>query len=91
MSIELTAEELKELEAFTELLYTDEELAAILEVPVARLKAEFKKEHSQVARTITAARFRVESSLRKANIQMALRGSTPAMAQANELLKRLKG
>ena len=88
--MKLTEEELKELNEFAELLYTDEELAQIFEVRPVELKAEMMKEDSIIARTIHAARFRKKSQLRKANIQMAINGSTPAMNQVNDLLKKLE-
>lgn len=88
--MKLNEEELKELNEFAELLYTDEELAQILEVRPTQLKAEMMTPESEVARTIHAARFRKKSQLRKANIQMAINGSTPAMTQVNELLKKLE-
>jgi hypothetical protein len=90
MSMKLTKNELKELNEFAELLYTDSELAEILEVKPVELKAELMREGSDIARVITAARYRKRSQLRKAIIKMAINGSTPAMNQVNELLKKLE-
>lgn len=86
----LSEEELKELAAFAELMFSDYQLAEIFEVPAARFKAEMMMESSAVRRTVNAARYKVEASLRKAQIEMALRGSTPAGTACNELLTKMR-
>lgn len=88
--IRLSEEELKELDVFAALMFSDNQLAEILEVSSAALKAEMMIEDSPVRRVISTARYRVEASLRKAQIEMALRGSTPAGAACNELLMKMR-
>lgn len=88
--LNLSEDELKELRTFAELLYTDKDLAEILEVREAQLQAEMMHMDGEVSRVIRSARYLQESKLRKANIQMALNGSTPAMTQALELLIKIK-
>lgn len=88
--IELSEEELKELGLFAELLFSDKELAEIMQVPPAKLKAEMMIENSVVKRTILASRYKVEASLRKALIEMAQRGSSPAATACSELLMKMR-
>lgn len=90
MRVELTDEELQELGTFAGLMFSDKELAEIMEIPAARLKAELMVDDSPVRKTITAARYRVEASLRKAQIEMALRGSQPAANTCNDLLTKMR-
>lgn len=88
--IKLDENQLAELSEFATLMFSDAELAEILEVTTAELKAEMKITESPVRRTILAARYKVEASIRKAQIDMALRGSTPALAACLDLIKKMK-
>jgi hypothetical protein len=88
--MKLSEEELKDLEAFAGFIFSDKELAEILDVSETQLAAEMKKPDSKIRKTIVASRYKVEASLRKVQIDLALRGSTPAMAICNDYLKKIK-
>ena len=88
---QFTEEEYNEIEHFASLLYSDEELSRILEVPAEDLRLEMMLRKGELYRRITRGRFITESAHREAAIKMSQRGSTPAHTQVEELIRKMKG
>ena len=88
---EFTDEEYVEIEYFASLLYTDEQLSRILEIPHDELRMEMMLHKGKLYRSITRGRFKTESAHREAAIKMSQRASTPAHNQVEELLRKMRG
>lgn len=80
----------KEVEYFAGLLYTDEHLALILEMEVRELKVQLREGRTQVAKAVLRGRPLRECRVRAAELDMAENGSSPALAAARDMLKRMR-
>lgn len=86
----LTDEEKESLEYFAGLLYSDSDLAKILQMDAEDLRLQMKMQRGEAYDIITRARLIAESQIRKGIIDMAARGSTPAQTMAMELMQRMR-
>ena len=87
---EMTDQEVESVKYFAGLLYTDAELADILEVEPAEVKALMRDVGNPLRRVIITERYKVESAIRESQINMAKHGSTPAMDACNQLIRKIK-
>lgn len=88
--ITLTDEQRETLAHFASLLFTDDELAEIMEIDPAVVRTSMKMKKGEIYREITTARYQSEAIVRDGILKMAARGSTPAQNQAVDMLKRMK-
>ena len=82
--------DLVQAEYFAGLLYTDEELARILELDKDELRFELAAGTTPLARAIARGRFLRQSRLRQAELTMAEAGSSPALASARAMADRMR-
>lgn len=87
---DLSEEEIQNLEHFASQLFSDDQLAILLEIPEDEFRLAMKTKQKPVFNTVAAARLKTESSIRESIIEMAKRGSTPAQNMAEEMLKQLR-
>lgn len=89
MGMQLSDEQLKELEEFAGLLMSPEEIAIILEIEPAHLKKEIKSASGPVYTAFIRGKLKTEALLRKTTIQFAKQGSTPALTASLKLRDEL--
>lgn len=85
----MTDELLKDAQEWAELFFTNEELAVMLDIPVADLRVALEDINSPLGQAITRGRLLSEAELRRAIISLAKRGSSPAQAVALDLVRRM--
>lgn len=88
--ITLTDEQRDNLAHFASLLFNDEKLAIIMDMPADEIRLAMKMKQGEIYRIVAAARLQSEAVIRDGIIKMAARGSTPAQHQALELLRSMK-
>jgi len=86
----LTEDEQTNLSHFAELLFSDEQLAALLEMHPKEFRIEMMKKGSAIYKTVTASRIKSEASVREGVLAMAQRGSTPAQTIALKYVEQMK-
>ncbi len=86
----MTDQEREDLEYFASLLFSDGELAKIMEMDPDEFRLIMKMESGEIYKTVTKARFQSECRIRQGIINMAERNSTPAQTMAIELMKRMR-
>jgi hypothetical protein len=86
----LTDEQAAEIAEFAELLFNDDDLAAILQVDPQTFRIEMMKKHSQLYGIVKTSRLKKEAEIRKSIMDMAVRSSTPAQTLAMKYLMKLR-
>ena len=86
----LTNEQLDQLENLAKLFYTVSECAVILEVDKKNLGILIQDDDTKESKRYHKGLLESEKEVREKVIEMALRGSTKAQAQAIEFIKQAK-
>jgi hypothetical protein len=89
-SIELSQDQLKEVENFAYSQMTLHDIAMILQVDLSQFAAAFYQEGSSVNQAIRRGQLRAKADVRRAVITAAASGSTPAIKEALELIKQFQ-
>lgn len=88
--MEMTDEQLEELESMGELLVTPEDAAVTMGLDCDLLVLELKKPESPLYTAYHSGRIKTELELRKSIIDLAKAGSSPAQTMAVGFLNSLK-
>lgn len=86
----MTEEEAENLSEFAKLLFSDEQLATLIQMDQSKFKLQMRIPDSEIYKIVTVARLETEALIRKGIIEMAARCSTPAQAMATDLVAQMK-
>jgi hypothetical protein len=81
---------INELETYSSLMFTREEIAVILEVDPADLKSMLQDRESPVFKAFQRGRLKREAEVRKGIFDLAQNGSSPAQAFAMKIIENAK-
>ncbi len=88
--MEITETFIAELENYSSLMFTREEIAIILEVDPVELKAVLKDAGNTASRAFQRGRLKREAEVRKGIFDLAQNGSSPAQAFAMKIIENAK-
>jgi hypothetical protein len=86
----MNAQLLIDAEKFAKLLFPDEQLATLLEMPAQAFRVHMSDMESPLRLAVLRGRLTTEAELRTAIITAAKRGSSPAQAMAVQYLNRVQ-
>ena len=81
---------ISDIETYASLMFTKEEIAVILEVDPAELKALLQEGESPSFRAFQRGRLKREAEVRKGIFDLAQNGSSPAQAFAMKIIENAK-
>ena len=81
---------ISDIETYASLMFTKEEIAVILEVDPAELKALLQERESLVFKAFQRGRLKREAEVRKGIFDLAQNGSSPAQAFAMKIIENAK-
>lgn len=81
---------ISDIETYASLMFTKEEIAVILEVDPAELKALLQERESPAFKAFQLGRLKREAELRKGIFDLAQNGSSPAQAFAMKIIENAK-
>ena len=81
---------ISDIETYASLMFTKEEIAVILEVDPAELKALLKERESLAFKAFQRGRLKREAEVRKGIFDLAQNGSSPAQAFAMKIIENAK-
>lgn len=87
---ELTPEQLQQVEDFASLFYSLRDIAIILEVDEAELKLQYQDKTSQVYKRYHKGFLISDCEIRKSEISLAKRGSTPAQESVKKYVNEAR-
>lgn len=85
----MTDQTLADAEKFAKLLFTDDQLAVLLQMPVQEFRVHMADRSGPLHEAVMRGRLITESEVRAAVINAAKRGSSPAQAMALQYLNRV--
>ena len=88
--MEMTETFISDLENYSSLMFSREEIAIILEVDPLELKTVLKDSESAASRAFQRGRLKREAEVRKGIFDLALNGSSPAQAFAMKIIENAK-
>lgn len=77
-------------EKFAKLLFTDDQLATLLEMPTQEFRVHMSQPHHPLRLAVLRGRLTTEAEVRTAIITAAKRGSSPAQAMAVQYINRVQ-
>ena len=87
---DITAEELAEVESLAGLFFSPREISVMLELPLPEILEQIDINAGNFYRAFQKGRLQNEVDLRKAIMQLARAGSSPAQTMAMDLLNKSK-
>ncbi len=81
---------ISEIETYSSLMFTKEEIAVILEVDPAELKTLLQERESPAFKAFQRGRLKREAEVRKGIFDLAQNGSSPAQAFAMKIIENAK-
>lgn len=81
---------ISDIETYASMMFTKEEIAVILEVDPAELKAMLKERESLAFKAFQRGRLKREAEVRKGIFDLAQNGSSPAQAFAMKIIENAK-
>lgn len=87
---DITAEELAEVESLAGLFFSPREISLMLELPLPEILEQLDINDGNFYRAFQKGRLQNEVDLRKAIMQLARAGSSPAQTMAMDLLNKSK-
>ena len=81
---------ISDIETYASLMFTKEEIAVILEVDPAELKALLQERESPAFKAFQRGRLKREAEVRKGIFDLAQNGSSPAQAFAMKIIENAK-
>lgn len=88
--MELTEEQLKEIQSFAEAFMDPDTIAMILQIDREEFRKEIRTENSPAYIAFMTGMLKTEAAIRKATITFAKQGSTPALTAAIKFRDELK-
>jgi hypothetical protein len=88
--MEMTESFIGDLENYSSLMFTREEIAIILEIDPLELKGVLKETESSASRAFQRGRLKREAEVRKGIFDLAQNGSSPAQAFAMKIIENAK-
>lgn len=85
----MSPELLQDAEKFAKLLFTDEQLAVLLQITVQEFRMQMSSLDSPLRTAVMRGRLTTEAEVRASIISAAKRGSSPAQAMAVQYLQRV--
>ena len=86
----MSAPDLVAAEKFAKLLFTDEQIAVLLEMSTQQFRVEMSMGESPLKQAVMRGRLTTEAEVRAAIINAAKRGSSPAQAMAVQYINRVQ-
>lgn len=88
--MKLSEEKLKEIEGFASLFYSIKDIAIILELKENELMLDYRNKESDVYKRYMKGFLTTEGAIRKSEIGLAKRGSTPAQESIKKYISNAR-